>query len=225
MVYGLNVKSEHGMDWDFESLDGDFRSVGLFDEAPDEGLNPRGRAFIAGRAVDPANVPTKVQWKDINSPLFIPDFSSGPFIHLSARAKALIEEFEPGVHQFLPVEFLDMNGAHLEDRWFLCVCNRLDTVDRDRTKGFILKKYPIGSGWVPIRDLIRRKEFNLIPQGYDTSLPSKLVFNRAQIGNAHLWCDKCLSQGGPFVSDELAAALKASNLSGLRLSDDGVETV
>jgi hypothetical protein len=61
MVYGLNVKPEHGYYVDFDPLDGDVRKIKLLDETPDEGVNPRGRAFAAGRAVDPANVPTKVQ--------------------------------------------------------------------------------------------------------------------------------------------------------------------
>ena len=221
MVYGLNVRSEHGMDWDFEPLNGDFRNVGLLDEMPDEGLNPRGRAFIAGRAVDPANVPTRVQWKDRNSPLSIPDFSTGPFMHLSARAKALVEEFEPGVHQFLPVEFVDIDGAFLEQRWFVCVCNRLDTVDRKNTRGMLLSG---GKMWRPAKELLRKYPEE-IPPDFDLSVEPKLVFNRAQIGGAHLWCDKHFSAAGVYISHELASALKANSFSGLRLSENGLETV
>lgn len=221
MVYGLSVRSEHGCDWDFEPLDGDYRKVGLLDETPDEGLNPRGRPFQAGRAVDPTNVPTKVQWNDRLSPYSIPDFSSGPFMHLSARAKACIEAFEPGVHQFLPVEFVDFDGKLIEQRWFLCVCNRLDTIDRSHVQGFLLWR---GKIWTPIQDYVRDMPEE-IPPGYDTSVESKLVFNRSQIGKAHLWCDKHLTSGGPFITAELATGLKGGAFSGLRLSDSAAETV
>jgi hypothetical protein len=213
MVYGLNVKAEHGMDWDFEPLDGDFRKVGLLDESPDDGINPRGRPFTCGRAVDPANVPNKVQWKDRNSPRSIPDFSTGPFLHVSAKAKALIEEFEPEIHQFLPVEFTDIDGNFLEHRWFLAVCNRLDSLDREHTKGMLLSG---GKMWRPARELLRNYA-DEIPPGFDLSVEPKMVFSRAQIGGAHMWCDKHLTGGGPFVSDELAAAINASGLTGLRL--------
>jgi hypothetical protein len=222
MVYGLNVKPEHGMDWDFEPLDGDFRKVGLVDESPDDGINPRGRPFTSGRAVDPANVPTKVQWKDRHSPRYIPDFSTGPFLHVSARAKALIEEFEPGVHQFLPVEFVDIDGNFLENRWFLAVCNRLDSLDREHTKGML--RIANGSMWIPVRDLIGFKD-DLIPPDTDLAIEPKMVFSRIQIASAHMWCDKHLTGGGPFISDALATAIKAKGLTGLRLGDSGVENV
>ena len=64
-----------------------------------------------------------------------------------------------------------------------------------------------------------------IPPGYDRSAEPKLVFNSIQIDGAHLWCDKHLTGGGPFISDELANSLKSVGFSGLRLSNNGVETV
>jgi hypothetical protein len=82
----------------------------------------------------------------------VPDFDNGPFLNVSARAKALIEQFEPGVHQFLPVEFVDIDGKHLEDRWFFVVCNRLDTIDRQHVQGFLLRR---GKMWTPIEDYLR----------------------------------------------------------------------
>jgi hypothetical protein len=220
MVYGLNVKPEHGYYVDFDPLDGDVRNIKLLDETPDDGVHPRGRAFAAGRAVDPTNVPTKVQWKDRQRHA-VPDFDNGPFLNVSARAKALIEQFEPGVHQFLPVEFVDIDGKHLEDRWFFVVCNRLDTIDRQHVQGFLLWR---GKMWTPIDDYVRDMPEE-IPPGYDTSQKPRLVFNRAQIGGAHFWCDKHLGSDGPFISDAVAAAVKASPLSGLRLSEAGMETV
>ncbi|WBH16879.1 imm11 family protein [Sphingomonas radiodurans] len=213
MVYGLNVKPEHGYYVDFDPLDGDVRNIKLLDETPDEGLNPRGRAVACGRAVDPTNVPTKVQWKDQHGHP-VPDFDNGPFLNLSARAKALIEQFEPGLHQFLPVEFMDIKGAHLENRWFFVVCNRLDTIDRDHVQGMLLSG---GKMWRPASELLRRYPEE-IPEGFDLSVVPKLVFSRKKIGNAHVWQDKHLSGVGAFLSEELAEALIAARVTGIKPS-------
>jgi hypothetical protein len=52
---------------------------------------------------------------------------------VSARFRALIEENEPGVHQLEPIRFIAKDGAPLADRWFWQVCNRIDSVHRERT--------------------------------------------------------------------------------------------
>lgn len=213
MVYGLNVKPEHGYYVDFDPVDGDLKKVKLLDETPDEGLNPRGREFAAGRAIDPTYMATKVQWKDRHHHP-VPDFDNGPQLNVSARAKALIESFEADVHQFLPVQFIDIDGKFLENRWFLVVCNRLDTVDREHVRGMLLSG---GKFWRPAKELLRKYPEE-IPLGFDLSVEPKLVFNRAQIGNVHIWQDKHLSGGGTFISDELAEAALAAGFTGIKPS-------
>jgi hypothetical protein len=42
MVYGLNVKPEHGYYVDFDPLDGDVCKIKLLDETPDEGATHEG---------------------------------------------------------------------------------------------------------------------------------------------------------------------------------------
>ena len=220
MVYGLNVKPEHGYYVDFEPLNGDIKKVTLLDETPDEGINPRGSPFAAGRPIDPTHMPTKVQWRDRQGHP-IPDFDNGPQLHISERAKALVESFEPGIHQFLPVEFVDVDGNLIENRWFLIVCNRLDSIDRAHVRGFLLWR---GKMWTPIQDFVRDMP-DEIPPGYDISQKSELVFSRKKIGKAHFWNDKHLGGGGIYISDEIAAALKSGGFTGLRLSANGLETV
>ena len=58
--------------------------------------------------------------------------------------------------------------------------------------------------WRPASDFRDRPED--IPPGLDPTAPAKLVFNKAQIGRAHLWFDKHLS-AGYWISDELGEAL------------------
>jgi hypothetical protein len=124
-------------------------------------------------------------------------------LNVSERAREFIEGFEPGVHQFLPVDYFDRQERFLERRHFLIVCNRIDSLDRKHSRMRLVKDIM----WSP-----------------DGVTDPKIVFNRSQCGNAHLWVDKHL-MGGPWISDELAEELKGIGLSGLRLSDTGVETV
>jgi hypothetical protein len=48
---------------------------------------------------------------------------------ITNRIRDVIEALEPGVHQYLPVEFFYKNGTQLPgERWYLNICNRLDTI-------------------------------------------------------------------------------------------------
>lgn len=81
-----------------------------------------------------------------------------------------------------------------------------------------------GAYWLPVFDLVARGRVHLIPPHLPHDTKSKLVFNRGKIGAHHMWVDKhLLGGGGAWISDELAAALKASDLTGLDLRE--METV
>jgi len=214
MVYGLNLEPTQGYYVEYETLDGDMDAIRLIDDTPDEGGKPL--TFGGGRPIDPTHVPTRVKWNDRKKQPMA-DFNGGPIRSVSARAKALIEEIEPGVHQFLPVGFVDIDGDFLEHRWFLIVCNRLDTIDRDRVRGYIMRTARNGwKRWMPVSDLVRRQEFEQIPSGYDIEQPSRMAFNLEQIGSAHLWIDKHL-ESGIYLSDAFDAAYRAAGLNGRKL--------
>jgi Immunity protein family (Imm11) len=214
MAYGLGTQPEHGYYVSAEALDGDLDKVELVDASPDGGLNLRDHyRFTSGRAVKLELMPTRMKWPDHH---WIPDFDGGYLLTVSERAKQLIDSFEPGTHQYLPVEFYDAAKSFLEARYFLIACNRLDGVDRARAT-MILDR----GMWRPASDFRDRPED--IPSGLDPTAPAKLVFNKAQIGRAHLWSDKHLLGVGYWISDELGEALSASGYTGLRLSK--VETI
>lgn len=224
MVYKLNIALTQDYNVEYEALDGDMDAVKLMDYTPDEGGKPQ--LYNGGRPIDPTHVPNKVRWK-YHKRLPKPDFDSSILTYdVSERAKQLIEQFEPGVHQFLPVEFFDIDGNFMESRWFFICCNRLDTVDRDQTRGLLLKTYPSGKkSWIHVDDLRRRNEIDLIPPGYDSSQPAKLVFNRKQIGGAHLWVDSLLRLPSVYVSDEFIAACVAAGMTGLKAERKRLEEV
>jgi hypothetical protein len=211
MAHGLDVKPEHGYYVLVVPLDGDLTKVEIADQTPDGGLTPNNRrTFTAGRAVKTEFMPTKMEWRDPHGHS-IPDFDSGNFLNVSERAKALIERIEPGVHQFIPIDYHDMKGRLLERRYIFVVCNRIDSLDRERTTMVLAR----GILWVLASDL----EPDELPPGFDASRPAKMVFNNTQIGGAHLWQDKHLLGGsGAFISDAFAHAVIAAGLTGVRVS-------
>jgi hypothetical protein len=197
MVYGINFVPEHGYRVDVEPLDGDVRAITVQDETPDGGLPflpTIQRSHEMGRPVNTDHIPTKMEWRD-SQRHGVPDFDNAFIPNFSTRARAIIEEFEPNIHQFIPVKFLDKKGTFLEDRWFLIVCNRIDSVDRKNTRMELVK----GMMW---------------DRGSFTD--PKLVFNEGQAAGFHLWRDKHLLYG-PYVSNELAAALTEANLTGAKM--------
>ena len=192
MVYGLNVKPEHGYYVGVEPLNGDILRIGVVDQTADEGYVDS--AYTWGRPVKTDFVPTKMRWCDRQRHP-IPDFDAGLMLNVSNRAKNLIDNLEPGVHQFLPVEFFDIDDRFVESRWVLIVCNRIDSVDRNHSR----LRLANGLFWVP-----------------DGVVDPKLVFNEEQASGYHLWRDKYLISG-PFISDVLAERIQKEALTGLRL--------
>jgi hypothetical protein len=193
-----------------EALDGDPRRVELVDPTPDGGL-PLDGAFVfeAGRAVIRDFVPRRMRWRGPEArPL--PDFDDGLILNVSGRARSLIEALEPCVHQFLPVSYEDEAGREIEQRHFLIVCNRIDSVDRERTTMLLWQ----GIVWQPAR-LMPPDE---VPPGFDASVEPRLVFDLARIGRCHIWRDKHLRQG-PFVSE----ALVETGMSGLDWNGVGLD--
>jgi hypothetical protein len=112
--------------------------------------------------------------------------------------RALIEEIEPGVHQFEPIKFLAKDGSFLEDRWVWQICNRLDSVNRQATK-MILSD-----------GLIWAADFTL-PE--DQRGP--MVFDTQQIGDAKFWHDKHVGAGN-FCTDDVRETFDKAKITGLR---------
>ncbi|WP_426266973.1 imm11 family protein [Sphingomonas sp. LHG3443-2] len=209
MPYGLNVKPVHGYYVEVEALDGAIDQVKLSDETPDDGYPARSQPLTAGRSVQTQNLPTRLRWKDRQGHP-IPDFDNGLILNVSSRAKDLIDEFEPGTHQFVPVSYENSAGQHLERRYFLFVGNRIDAMHPDNPTMALNR----GMYWVPLNDLLRRGQE--LPPGKNADLPAKLVLSRERIGQVHLWIDKRLASGATFMSDKLAEAVRDKGLTGIR---------
>ncbi|MEP7348685.1 MAG: DUF1629 domain-containing protein [Sphingorhabdus sp.] len=177
------------------------------DSSPDGGLYfGHGRALISGRRIKTDHIPQQMK---IDVGTVIPDYGSSHYLKfVSDRFKSVVEAVEPGVHQFIPFQIVGAHKALLADMWFMVVCNRLDSVDREHTTLVLYR----GRDWVPHQD-ISREEW---PSDFNPNREPRFVFNLSQIGDHHLWYDKH-SGYGPYLSDALADALTAGDLTGINL--------
>lgn len=111
-------------------LDGKPKEIRLADD-PQAAPMALQSAVRLGRRIDPANVPTRVMYYQ-NAKGTVPDvFGYGDLpLTVSGRLRDLIEAFEPGLHQFLPVAFEDKKGNLTENRYLLVLGAVLDTGSR-----------------------------------------------------------------------------------------------
>ena len=111
--------------------------------------------------------------------------------------KAIIEELEPGVHQFNPIKVLSSKREELWGKYHVLVISRFLTSFRpEQSSPELLKKegYP-----VPIF---------FIPQVY-----AQMAMSAAEIQNAHLWRERGAFGGGHiFISDTLQSAIADAGL-------------
>jgi hypothetical protein len=190
-----------------EPTDFNYRNVGFanFAETMVPGIGPIGEALESGFRVKAQDLPSKVRYDDARQVLDFDTMSVVDFV--SPRAKALIERFEPDVHQFEPVEYVRSDGTHVADMFVFVVCRRLDTMDRAHTN-MLLSPHR----WVWAKDLARRKP-ELVPPGTDLEAKPRFVFNLGQIGDAHIWRDIHIHPT-VYSSDAIVEAIKAEGLTG-----------
>lgn len=115
--------------------------------------------------------------------------------------KDIIEEFEPDMHQFFPIEYFDSKGKDkIGDGFLLVICQRLDTlhdtmcIPPRNDRGFIDKS-------------------NEDYKDRDKDL-DRIVFAKNKVSGHHMWHDKFLSRPNLF-SDVLGDRLIAAGLTGL----------
>lgn len=108
--------------------------------------------------------------------------------------RELIESIEPGVHQFLPLDFVRRTGGVIQTRWFWQICNRIDSIYANRP------------GWVFDRVSWRH------PKG------DKLVFESSKSAGFHFWHEKHV-YCGIMISDYGMSRLNEEDISGFALHE------
>lgn len=111
--------------------------------------------------------------------------------------KAIIEELEPGVHQFNPIQVLSSKREELWGKYHVLVISRFLTSFRpEQSNPELLKNQPHP---VPIF---------FIPQVY-----AQMAMSAAEIQNAHLWRERGAFGGrNIFISDTLQSAIAKAGL-------------
>ena len=183
-------------------LDGDYDETAYVDTTmdPDGGKNPlfKPGRLNAGRRVHTQHLPTRLRWSGPKKR--VPDVIWGAAFFVNDAFKDTVERFEPGVHQFEPVQFEFKDGTPFSQRmWFLHACNRLDTVSRTHST-------------------MERLDHTWKPE------TGTMVFSLDRIGDHHLWVDKHVYMpSGMYVSNALHDALIEADIKGLSFSERPAE--
>lgn len=118
------------------------------------------------------------------------DSGWGGGLIVNEKFKDIVEAFEPGVHQFFPIQ-IEQGGKVIAERFIFFICNRLDTLAKDQCVP------PVGPD----------AQYRPIHDGND-----RRVYDTAKIGGHHAWCDRF--SRGTMVSNALFDALFAENFTG-----------
>jgi hypothetical protein len=174
-----------------EALDGDFEKIRVVDDTPDGGATIWPQSLNSGRLLELHDIPTRARLTGPGYALL--DFYAfqDNTLVVPQTFKDLIDEMEPGIHQFFPLE-LQRDKKKVGERFWFIFGQRLDTLD-------FKASYP------PRDETGRQLEKS---QGQH-----KNIYSLAKIGRAHAWVDKRI--GGQFFSGALVRRIEALGLSGL----------
>jgi Protein of unknown function (DUF1629) len=114
---------------------------------------------------------------------------------ITNRVRDAIEALEPGVHQHLPVEFYYKDGAKIpEERWYLNICNRLDTIAAEHS------------------DIIVQPKFGYYLTG-NGPYPTDIKLWKHKVAGHAIWAEWKYNND-TYVSDALADAIREMGIYG-----------
>lgn len=176
-----------------EVIEGNSGELELEDMTDDGGICLKMSRSFSGRRAKPESVPKVIRWKSRRKLL---DYE-GAYVgySVSDRFRDLIEEIEPGVHQFEPIRFVAKDGQLLDERWFWQICNRIDGMHEELTNMVFNVKV-----WTP-------------PPKPDVGKP---VYDLRKIGAAQFWHD--MHTKGTFASDEAKARIDEAGITGVHFN-------
>ncbi len=184
MPYQMRIVPQKGSEFR-KFVDGDFLKTTICDTETKAGkFWARYDAFETGFPIISTYLPTAMQK---GGPRMIHDYDGlGAVKVISNKFKMLIENIEPDVHQFFPLQMLDRKKNFLADHWIWNICNRVDSVDRENTNAF-LYEYDHGfmKKWRRYNDPFAPPA----PEGVNPDDPVNFVFNNSQIDGYHFWRD------------------------------------
>lgn len=151
-------------------------------------------AFQQGLPVEAEHLPRQLKWGHGELKKGLLDLLMHHSIFIaSENLRRVVEQHDPGVHQFVPVEITWKNGGSSIPYYWLYPCNRIDSIHGT------LSTY---------KYVETAKSWHHRPEG-------KLVFDLQKIGNVHMWLDRGYSTtDGIMISQTLKDAFEAAGLTG-----------
>ncbi|QNQ09947.1 imm11 family protein [Sphingomonas alpina] len=136
----------------------------------------------------------------------LPDHS--PPAGASSRFKDAVERFEPGVHQFFPMEVLLEDGTVDKSRWLMHICNRVDAIALEHCADVYeyRPKPDQHPGWYYYRS------------NFDSR--TRIAVRKSMISGKALWYDLRLQRF--FLGQELGQFLIENGFRGYDLPCDGL---
>lgn len=159
------------------------------------------------RLLRPEDVPARIQLKSRRK-------TFPPFVRVRAAlwgvredVRAIIEDFEPGVHQFIEFELTDGSGRRADEKYFyLNITQFLEAILVEESQGVeLLPKAPVTG----------INNGNPVYRNCDVKKKDRLVASRRKISNHHLWRSWLVPPNATFCSDALWSALRETKLTEL----------
>jgi hypothetical protein len=137
------------------------------------------------------------------------NFYAIPFV--SERFKDFVEQWEPGIHQFIPMEvYNSKEKPPISKHYWFNICSRVSSVNEQLTTYYKMPSHEETYRWT--KYVWRNDQ-------YESILNAKLVFDLKKTAGHHIWVDPTISsQSHAYCSPEFAAAAAASKFSGLSLT-------
>ncbi|WP_284423658.1 MULTISPECIES: DUF1629 domain-containing protein [unclassified Bradyrhizobium] len=178
-------------DYGADALDGDVDKVAFEEPVPHAlELYPPRECFGGGARVSSRNMPSRLRLKGRKRKLL--DFDNQYHMLLvSRRFIDLVEDLQKDV-QYFPVKCVWHDGSEAGQFFFFFTTVLLDAVNREKTN----------AKWVPTR---RGGQWHPEPS-------QTFVFDKARIGDVHMWVDPHMPTDGPLVSEALFRRLQDADV-------------
>lgn len=167
----------------------------LDEDAVEEKRGLVGSGMSLSRPLGRKNVPKAARYRaKYPKPPAVDIFFVDSAVTVTARFKALVEEFEPVLHLFAPIELQYHDGRVMEGEYYFFNCNvDVDCVLTDNKPEWFRDR---GDRFTPELPLIQRLT------------PLEISLSKPAIQGRHLWTGGPLGWNQLFVSDAFCSALE-----------------
>jgi hypothetical protein len=198
MARFLSVEETGMYNLTFEALDGDVMQLSFAEpipspfQLPTRTMSPR-NGFGGGAPVSAENMPTRMRVSGRKTQLV--DFNNAYHMYLvNRRFIDVVERFQTDI-QYLPVDCVWKDKTPAGVYYFFFTTVLLDAVIREKTTATWTPTLPGQGIWQP-----------------QLHLGETFTFDKARLGDVHLWVDPNMTTRSALVSDALYAALREAKI-------------